>query len=103
MYLSRDKKILENVKKVLKNSDFREAHEILEDAWRLEDRKSLRGRILKGLTNGATSLELRRLGRVDGSKRVWQTFQKFDKLENHSPQLKEISQLIKEKSRYVKI
>jgi hypothetical protein len=90
--------ILKNkVEKVIKFQDFREAHEILEDTWREHDRKSVKGRILKGLTNGATSLELRKLGRIEGSERVWQTFLKFDKLIKKEvfPELYEISQLLK--------
>jgi hypothetical protein len=95
MYFSQDKIVLEKVREVLEIGDFREAHEILEEAWRIEDRKSLRGRILKGLTNGATSLELRKLGRVESSERVWKTFEKFDKLKNNSHELREISELLK--------
>jgi predicted metal-dependent hydrolase len=55
---------------------YRNAHEVLEDSWR-EIRDSVEGRFLKGLINGATALELRRLGRVEAEERVWKTFDKF--------------------------
>ena len=58
---------------------FFEAHEILEDRWKAV-RETQRGKILRGLINGATSLQLYRLGRKDASERVWKTYLKYSKL-----------------------
>jgi hypothetical protein len=73
---------------ILKVGNFRDAHEVLENSWR-ENRTSVEGKVLKGLINGATALELRRLGRNDAEKRVWRTFDKF------MPLLKDVKSLQK--------
>lgn len=67
---------LDNFLSLLKASQYRDAHEALEDVWR-DERSSNLGRFLKGLINGATALQLRKIGRVDAENRVWKTFDKF--------------------------
>ena len=64
----------------VKNEEFVEGHEVLEDEWRklknnpdtLEESK-----ILKGLINGSTALALKYLGKEKGAYTVWETFEKY--------------------------
>ena len=57
---------------------FYEAHEILEEFWfprrKQKDDLTL---IIKGFINAAVSFELRKRGRQESSKRVWQTYIKL--------------------------
>lgn len=69
--------------KVVREHQFVEAHEILEDTWRKwkndEDLKE-ESYILKGLINGATALALKSLGRDTPADNVWSTFLKYEPL-----------------------
>jgi hypothetical protein len=79
-------KELEEFRELILSKEFGEAHEVLEDTWR-KNRDSVEGKILKGFINGATALQLRKLGRVESSEKVWKTFEKFMKLfSEDSPQ-----------------
>lgn len=64
------------------NEKFKEAHELLEDDWRyykkIGDKK--KAKALQGLINGATSLALFKLKRMDAHKRVWLVFEKYKNL-----------------------
>lgn len=66
--------------RVVEKEEFVEGHEVLEEQWR-EWKKDTEKReesfILKGLINGSTALALYRLGKKEGAKRVWETFEKY--------------------------
>jgi len=68
---------------VVKNNDFIEGHEILENKWK-EWKKipSLKEEsyILKGLINGSTALALKVKKREKPSQQVWTTFLKYSPL-----------------------
>jgi hypothetical protein len=73
-----------NFVQLIETEKFGDAHEFLEKDW-LKKRESREGKILKGFINGATALELRRLGRKNESEeRVWKTFDKFMLLLNNT-------------------
>jgi hypothetical protein len=65
---------------VVKENDFVEGHEVLEDRWneykKIEELKE-ESYILKGLINGSTALALKVKGKDEGAKRVWSTFLKY--------------------------
>ena len=68
-------------KKLIQEHKFFEAHEALEEFWfpRRKD-KTKEVLIVKGFINAAVSLELKKRGRVENSKKVWQVYIKFSKL-----------------------
>ena len=72
---------IDSYKKLIKKGEFFEAHEALEEFWfprrKQKDRVTL---IVKGFINAAVSFELFKRGRLENSKRVWQTYKKFSSL-----------------------
>ena len=73
-------KILEYKELILEHKFF-EAHEVLEEFWfpRRKD-KSKEVLIVKGFINAAVSFELKKRGREENSKKVWQVYLKFSQL-----------------------
>ena len=73
-------KIKEYKEYLLKNKFF-EAHEVLEEFW-FPRRKEKTNEVLivKGFINAAVALELKKRGREENSKKVWQVYKKFCKL-----------------------
>ena len=73
-------KILEYKELILEHKFF-EAHEVLEEFWfpRRKD-KSKEVLIVKGFINAAVSFELKKRGREENSKKVWQVYLKFNQL-----------------------
>ena len=72
--------VLQTFINVVRENAFAQAHEELELTWRRwknDPQKREESYILKGLINGATALALIQLGRIDGSKRVWETYEKY--------------------------
>jgi len=73
-------KSLKEFMKVVEEEDFVEGHEVLEDdwrAWKNSPETQDESYILKGLINGSTALALWRMGRFEGAKKVWQTYEKY--------------------------
>ncbi len=67
-------------KKFIEEGLFFEAHEALEEFWFPKRReKSPKVLIVKGFINAAVALELKKRGRLEASKRVWQTYKKLSK------------------------
>lgn len=57
------------------------AHEALEELWRiLKKEENCETLLVKGFTNGATSLELAKRGRKAASLKTWDTFLKYHDL-----------------------
>lgn len=86
------------------NEDFKIAHELLEDEWKEYKKNNLttEAKAVQGLINGATSLALYKLGRIDAHKRVWKVYEKYiNLLENVNlkeiKKYKEASQLLEYK------
>lgn len=77
-------KIVEYKALILEHKFF-EAHEVLEEFWfpRRKD-KSKEILITKGFINAAVSFELKKRGREDNSKKVWQVYLKFSQLIDES-------------------
>lgn len=72
--------VLQTFINVVQENAFAQAHEELELTWRRwknDPQKREESYILKGLINGATALALIQLGRIDGYKRVWETYEKY--------------------------
>ena len=60
---------------------FFEAHEVLEEFWFPRRKtKSKEVLIVKGFINAAVSFELKKRGREQNSKKVWQVYLKFSQL-----------------------
>jgi len=69
---------IENFKICLAEQRFYDAHEVLEEVWfprRFEDVAEIK--LLKGFINAAVSFELKKRGRIEQSKRVWQNYLKY--------------------------
>ena len=69
---------LQQFHKLLKEEQFFEAHEVLEEIWfpkRFE--KDVNIDILKGFINAAVSFELLKRKRVKQSKKVWRNYLKY--------------------------
>lgn len=67
----------------IENNLFVEAHELLEDDWKLykKNNEKDKARALKGLINGATALALYHTKkRPEGYKKVWPVFEKYKHL-----------------------
>jgi len=72
---------LDNFIKMIHGDHFADAHETLEYSWKALRREYPdEAKILKGLINGATALELKRRDRNDAAQRVWKTFEKYKPL-----------------------
>ena len=67
-------------KEFINNKKYFEAHEILESLW-LDMKKSNHKdkNIIRGFINASVSMELRKRGREEASKRVWKTYEKYKK------------------------
>jgi len=62
----------------LQRGEYGKGHEVLEDTWReFKHRLPDESRVLKGLINGATALELLKRGRKLPAQRVWETYLKY--------------------------
>lgn len=73
-------KVLQTFIDVVEKEAFVEAHEVLEEQWKLwknDPMKRDESYILKGLINGATALALIKLGREESARRVWETYEKY--------------------------
>ena len=68
-------------KELILEHKFFEAHEVLEEFWfpRRKD-KTREVLIVKGFINAAVSFELKKRGREQNSKKVWQVYLKFSQL-----------------------
>lgn len=64
---------------LIQNNEFKCAHEILEPFWKECKQNSNKSEelLLKALINGATSLELLRLGRKEASLKAWNVLEKY--------------------------
>lgn len=90
---------------VVSRDEFVEGHEVLEDLWReWKNIEALRDEsfILKGLINGSTALALKAMGKDEPSKRVWDTFLKYEPLINtvtskHTPKYIQARELLYQK------
>ncbi len=74
-------KHLDNFLKCLDEERYYDAHEALEVIWfprRFEDDNEMK--LLKGFINASVSLELRKRGREEASKKVWKTYLKYKHL-----------------------
>ena len=91
--------------RVIEAEEFVEGHEVLEELWKEWKHDALKKEesyILKGLINGSTALALVHLGRLEGAKRVWGTFEKYTPLiesisSPHIPLYKTARDLLKTK------
>ncbi len=74
----------DNIKKFIeyiKQEEFYEAHEILEEVWfprRFEDSNEVK--FIKGLINASVAFELYKKGRVKNAKKVWLNYLKYRQL-----------------------
>ena len=72
---------IDEYKKLITEHKFFEAHEVLEEFWfprRKEKTKDVL--IIKGFINAAVSFELKKRGREQNSKKIWQVYLKFSQL-----------------------
>ncbi|ABB43329.1 hypothetical protein Suden_0048 [Sulfurimonas denitrificans DSM 1251] len=79
--MSEHKKQLDSFIENLKNKNFYDAHEDIELLWfkrRFEDSDEIK--LLKGFINASVSFELYKKGKVEASKKVWQTYLKYREL-----------------------
>lgn len=62
----------------IEDGDFYEAHEVLEEVWfpRRKERSD-EVLVLKGFINASVAFELKRLGREENAKKVWQNYLKY--------------------------
>ena len=83
-------------KKLITQHKFFEAHEVLEEFWfprRKEKTKEIL--IVKGFINAAVSFELKKRGREENSKKVWQVYVKFSQLiDTYDKELKELKKFV---------
>ncbi len=82
----------------LHNRNFYDAHEDLEVLW-YERRFELSDevKLLKGFINASVSFELRKKGKIEQSKKVWNNYLKYRDLVNKldSPHIEKYHQIIK--------
>ena len=83
----KDLKELKKFLHVVKNNDFVEGHEVLEELWKEYKKIGQKDEsyILKGLINASTALALKVKKKDDGAKRVWATFLKYSPLIDSTP------------------
>lgn len=67
---------------MVQNEEFAPAHEILEHDWKEYKKQGevQKAKSLQGLINGTTALALYKMGKVEGYKKVWETFLKYHTL-----------------------
>lgn len=78
---------MEDFLNVVANNLFVEGHEVLEEEWkRLKTKPEYdnEAKILKGLINASTALALACKGKKEGALRVWQTYEKYAPLIEHT-------------------
>ena len=72
---------IEEYKEYILKHKFFEAHEVLEEFWfprrKSKDREVL---IVKGFINAAVAMELKKRGRIENSKKIFNVYLKFSKL-----------------------
>ncbi len=62
----------------LKDEDFDEAHEVMEQQWKLYKKADHPlTKLLKGYINGATAFELIKRDRPDAASRLWRVYEKY--------------------------
>jgi len=62
----------------IKNEAFADAHEVMEQQWKLYKKEAHPlTKLLKGYINGATAFELLRRGKKDGAVRLWGVYEKY--------------------------
>jgi cell shape-determining protein MreC len=72
---------IKEYKELILKEQFFEAHEALEEFWFPKRKeKSSYVLIIKGFINAAVAFELKKRGRLNSAKRVWQTYTKFMQL-----------------------
>lgn len=102
-------KSLKEFMQVVEEEDFVEGHEVLEDDWREwknDPKRRDESYILKGLINGSTALALWRMGRYEGAKKVWETYEKYKPYmesvpSNLTADYKRASELLEKKYRQI--
>lgn len=64
---------------LIESNQFKNAHEALEVIWKEYKQTGNKNEelLLKGLINGATALELIRLGRIEASAKAWSVLLKY--------------------------
>ncbi|MFA7084388.1 MAG: DUF309 domain-containing protein [Arcobacteraceae bacterium] len=67
---------------LVQTNEFAPAHEVLEHDWKAYKKqdKMEHAKALQGLINGTTALALYKKGKLDGYKKVWDTFLKYQHL-----------------------
>ena len=76
--VSKHNELFEQFSLCLKEERFFDAHEVIETLWfprRFEQNDEIK--FLKGLINAAVSFELRKRGRIEASRKVWNTYTKY--------------------------
>jgi len=73
---------IETFIQMVQNEEFAPAHEVLEHDWKAykKQNKMQQAKALQGLINGTTALALYKKGKVEGYKKVWETFLKYHTL-----------------------
>ena len=104
-------KQLNQIIEKLNSNSFVKAHDISEDLWRkYKNSKETRDEsfILKAFVNGAISIELYKMQRVEHSFNVWNTYKKYEHLieklnSKNRPKYQEIKALIyKKREEFIK-
>jgi len=73
-------KNIKEFKKLIKEKQYYDAHEVLEEIWfPIRKTKTNYCLVLKGFINGAVSLELFKRGKIEQSKKVHQNYLKYTK------------------------
>lgn len=70
---------LDRFNEIIKANQYKLAHEELESTWKQYKQAGnvSEALLLKGLINGATALELKRLKRYEASQKAWNTLLKY--------------------------
>jgi predicted metal-dependent hydrolase len=67
----------EKFKELMRNGDYFEAHEVLEEYWqKIRKTSNPYKNVYRGFINAAVALELKKRGR-SSYKRVWATYEKY--------------------------
>lgn len=89
-------KEIEEFKQQIKNKEYYQAHEILEEIWfPIRKNRDNFSYLLKGFINAAVSLELYKRGKIEQSKKVYLVYKKYvinQRIEN-IPQKKSLKSL----------
>ena len=82
---------------LIKEEDFYEAHEVLEEVWfPFRRSEEARYKVIKGFINASVAFELKRLGREENAHKVWRNYLKYRPLikEVDEPILYEIEEFL---------